>query len=279
MNFIRSTSVCVVVCVVSSTAHAMQPILLSGLSLAAGASAGSGLNGFIGYRDSDAQSWFFRRLRFRLDFASTKPIHKLYDSIVDTVAVGSDGYKIDDIIIKDVDITAKHMSGLFDFFPFADSQYFCGLRVTAGYMKGLLKVDAELTGAVAGAPAGSFGFILGKTFYYYTGNVVHGSSDIDWKYHGPYLGTGFDVKIWRGLNFYLDAGVVFTGKKARADLYVPFKNLWQSTDFGKTWQNVEDDNLEAIVEVERQKALSDVQKDLDKVNIFPVIKAGFMYRF
>lgn len=257
---------------------AVHAISLNGLSLGAGVAAGSGLNGLIGYGARNSDAWFWRRLRFRLDFASTKPIHSTFDSAVDHL-IGSDGYTIDDITITDVDITAKHMSWLFDFYPLTDSKYFCGWRLTAGFMKGELKVDAELTGAVEGAPADAFGFILGKTFYYYTGNSVHGSSDIDWKYHGPYFGTGFDIGIWRGLNFYLDAGVVWTSKKAIADLSVPFKNLWQSTDFGKTWQNVEDANLEAVVEAERQRALADVQHDLDRLYFFPVIKAGFMYRF
>ncbi len=263
----------------SQSAHALSPISPRGLSLAAGVSAGSGLNGFVGYRNTDTQNWFWRRLRFRLDFASTKPIHSTYDSVVDRIVVGDNGYTIDDITIQDLDITAKHMSGLFDFFPFADSNYFCGWRVTAGYMKGLLKVDAELTGAVDGAPANAFGFKLFNTYYYYTGNVIRGTSDIDWKYHGPYFGTGFDVRIWRGLNIYLDAGLVWTSKKAVADLHIPFKNLWQSTDGGKTWQNVEDANLESYVDAERRRAIADVQHDLDKLHFFPVVKAGFMYRF
>ncbi len=279
MRFIQFGFICAAMFVTSRTTYAISPVSIDGLALAAGMSAGSGLNGFIGYQDADAQSWFWRRLRFRLDFASTKPIHSMYDSIIDSLLVGDDGYTIDDITIKDVDITAKHMSGLFDFFPFADSKYFCGWRMTAGYMKGLFKVDAELTGAVDGAPANAFGFKLFNTYYYYTGNVIHGTSDIDWKYHGPYIGTGFDIGIFRGLNIYIDAGLVFTGKKAIADLHIPFQNLWQSTDGGKTWQNVQDANLEAYVEAERRQALADVQKDLDKLNFFPVIKAGFMYRF
>ncbi len=278
MRLFRMSCVCVL-CLTCGVAHALTPISSDGLSLAAGVSAGSGLNGFIGYQNPNAQSWLGQRLRFRLDFASTKPIHSTYDSIVDRLVVGDDGYTIDDITIQDVDIVAKHMSGLFDFFPFADSKYFCGVRLTAGYMKGLLKVDAELTGAVSGAPAGAFGFILGKTFYYYTGNVVHGSSDIDWKYHGPYFGAGFDIGVWHGLAMYFDFGLVYTHRTAQADLSVPFKNLWQSTDFGKTWQNVVDDNLESAVDAERRRALADVQHDLDKLNFFPVIKAGFMYRF
>ncbi len=267
------------VCAGALVAMPARAISFDVFSVAAGVSAASGLNGFIGYQDWDADSWVLRRLRFRLDFASTKPIHSTYDSIIDRLIIGDDGYTIDDITIKDVDIVAKHMSGIFDFFPFIDSKYFCGFRMSAGYFKGEIKVDSELTGAVSGAPAGAFGFKLFNTYYYYTGNSVHGTSDIDWKYHGPYLGTGFDIGLFAGLNIYIDAGLIFTGKKARADLHIPFKNLYQSTDGGNTWQNVEDANLEAVVENERQKALADVQNDLDKLNFFPVIKAGFMYRF
>ncbi len=251
---------------------------LDGLSLGGGASAASGLNGLIGFRDTDSRHWFVQRTRFRLDFASTEFVHSMYDSIVDSF-IGDDGYKIDDITIRDVDIDAKHMSILVDFYPLANSRYWCGWRMTAGYAKGAINVDAELTGAVSGAPSGSFGFKLGNTYYYYTGNTVHGSSEIDWKYHGPYIGTGFDWRLFAGFGIYMDLGVVWTTKKPVADLYVPFKNLYQSTDGGQTWQNVEDDNLEAIVEAERQKSLTDVQRDLDKLHFVPMVKVGFMYQF
>ncbi len=260
------------------SSHAARASYLDGVSLGAGLAAASGLNGFIGYGNMDSASWFGRHLRFRLDFASTKPIHSTFDSMVDSL-IGDDGYTIDDITINDVDIVAKHMSWLFDYYPFATGKYFCGWRMSAGYMKGLLKVDAELTGAVDGAPAGAFGFKLFNTYYYYTGNTVRGSADIDWKYHGPYVGTGFDIGLFRGFNMFIDLGVVFTNRRAQADLDVPFKNLWQSTDGGKTWQNVQDDNLESIVDAERRRALADVQHDLDRLGFVPVIKAGFMYRF
>ncbi len=248
------------------------------LSAGVGASAASGLNGFIGFQKQDARSPILCRTRFRLDFASTKPIHSTYDSVVDSF-IGDGGYQIDDIIIKDVDIVAKHMSWIFDYYPLRDSYRWCGLRFTLGYMKGLLKVDSDLTGVAAGAPAGSFGFKLGNTYYYYTGNTIHGTSQIKWEYHGPYIGTGFDFGIFNGLNVYVDAGVVFTGRRARAKLNVPFKNLYQSTDGGITWENVIDDGLESAVEAERQQALANVQRDLDKLHFLPVIKLGFMYQF
>ncbi len=260
------------------TPGALRAVTLDGFSLGGGISAVSGLTGFIAYGAPDTSSWVWRRLRLRLDFGSTKPIHDVFDSMVDYF-IGDDGYTIDDITIKDVDITAKHMSWLLDFYPFADSKYFCGVRVSGGYMKGLLKIDAELTGAADGAPAGAFGFKLGNTYYYYTGNTVHGTSDIDWKYRGPYVGLGFDLGVFRGFGIYIDAGVVFTNRTAHADLHIPFKNLYQSTDGGNTWQNVIDDNLEAIVERERLKALADVQHDLNKMDFLPVVKVGFMYHF
>ncbi len=259
----------------AGSAHAVS---FDGFALGGGLSATSGLNGFIGYGNMDSASWWGRHLRFRLDFASTKPIHSTFDSIIDSF-IGDDGYTIDDITIQDVDIVAKHMSWLFDYYIFADSKYFCGWRVSGGYMKGLLKVDAELTGAVDGAPAGAFGFKLFNTYYYYTGNTVRGTADIDWKYHGPYIGTGFDIGLFAGFNIFIDLGLVFTNRHAQADLNVPFQNLYQSTDGGKTWQNVQDENLEAYVEAERQRALADVQRDLDKLDFLPIIKIGFMYRF
>ncbi len=248
------------------------------LSVGAGGAAVSGLNGFVGFQNNTSESWFWRRLRFRLDFATTRPIHKTYDSIVDSF-IGDDGYTIDDITIRDVDIYAKHMGWLFDFYPLRDNYRWCGWRIGFGLMKGQLKVDADLTGVAATAPAGSFGFKLFNTYYYYTGNEFRGTSQINWKYFGPYIGTGFDIGIFRGFNMFVDAGVVVTGKHPRAKLSIPFRNLWQSTDGGKTWENVIDDGLENIVEAERQRALADVQADLDKIFLVPVIKVGFMYQF
>lgn len=275
MRTVAAMFMCFLFVWVIMPAHAMS---FDGFALAAGASAASGLNGFIAYSNIDSSSWWWRRVQYRLDFASTRPIHSLYDSVVDSF-IGDDGYTIDDITIKDLDIHAKHMSWLIDIYPLRDSQYWCGWRMTAGYMKGALNIDAELTGAVDGAPANAFGFKLGNTYYYYTGNTVHGTSEIDWEYHGPYVGTGFDFGLYGGVNIYVDLGLVFTGKKPRVGLNVPFKNLYQSSDGGNTWQNVEDENLEAIVEAERQKAMSDVQSDLDKLDFVPVIKVGVMYRF
>ncbi len=247
---------------------------LSGFELGVGVSGTSGLNGFVGYANKESSWWLMRRLGVRLDFASTSPISSLIDSGADSL-IGDEGYEIDEITIKDVDIDAKHIGAIIDFYPFGDTWGLGAWRISGGYFKGDINVGADLTGNIDGLPAGEYAFSFGGVDYKYTGADIRGTAQIDWDYSGPYLGTGFDIGLFAGFKIYLDAGVVFTDKAPTIDATIPTDNVQQSTDGGATWSPITSAELEA----EKDRVISDAQKELDNVKFYPMVKVGFMYRF
>ncbi len=243
-----------------------------GIQFGVGVSATSGLNGFVGYANKDSSSWLMRRLGVRFDFASTKPISSSIDSVVDSI-VGDEGFDIDEITINEVGIEAQHIGAVVDFYPFGDTWFLGGWRISGGYFKGGLTVDANLTGNIAGLPADEFGFSFGGIDYKYTGGDVHGTAAVDWDYSGPYIGTGFDLGIFAGFKIYVDAGVVFTDKAAEINVDIPTDNLQQND--GSGWKDVDVPALDAEID----RVLSDAQSELDDVKFYPMVKVGFMYRF
>ncbi len=245
-----------------------------GIQLGVGVSATSGLNGFVGYANKDSSSWLMRRLGLRFDFASTRPIDGAINSAVDSF-ISDDGYDIDDITISDVDIDAKHFGAIVDFYPFGDTWFLGGWRVSGGYFAGDLNVGADLTGSVDGLPDGEYSFSFGGTDYKYTGGDIRGTAQIDWDYSGPYVGTGFDIGLFAGFKIYIDAGIVFTDNAPSIDATVPTDNVQQSTDGGKTWTNI----TAAEIEAEKDKVIADAQSELDDIKFYPMVKVGFMYRF
>ena len=186
-----------------------------------------------------------------------------------------DGIDVGDhITIMDGTIESKHFAALVDIYPFGDTWFLGGWRLTGGYVFGNMKVKANLTGKVDELPSDEVQFQLGDTYYRYSGNTLDGTADAKWDFHGPYAGTGFDIGIFRGLKLFLDAGVVFTSKAAELSLNVPTDNLQQSSN-GTTWTTVNVSQLEEV----KADALKDAQDELDKYKFFPMVKLGFMYRF
>jgi len=254
-----------------------------GLQIGLGVSPSSGLNGFIGYNNKNFDSFWWKRLGFRFDFASTTPVKSFINKGIDNF-MGDEGLEInDEISIVDGSIKAKHMGAMIDFYPFGNTWFFGGWRVTGGYVFGNLNVDADLKGTVDGLPAGTVEFEFDGTKYRYLGNDVYGTATADWKYHGPYAGTGFDLGIFRGFKIFMDAGVVFTNKAAELDLNVDANNLQYTTDGGTTWHNFAGDpnydNLVADFDARKDAELQDAQHELNKYKFYPMVKIGFMYRF
>lgn len=247
-----------------------------GLELGVGISATSGLNGFIGYANKNFDSFWLKRLGFRADFGTTAPLKSMINSGIDAV-MGDEGIDIGEgISIKDASIESKHFAALIDFYPFGNTWFLGGIRVTGGYYFGNLELSANLTGKVDGLPDSEFAFSLNGTDYKYVGNEVHGTAKADWNYRGPYLGAGFDLGIIAGFKIYMDAGVVFTSKTAQLGLDLPTDNLQKWN--GMSWEEVD---LSGVAEFEQAKrdALADAQSELDKLNFYPMVKIGFMYRF
>ena len=159
-----------------------------------------------------------------------------------------------------------------DFYPFGDSWLLGGWRITGGYAFGDMDMSANIAGTFDG-PSDRYEFELSGQKYAYAGNSVHGTADLDWKYRGPYLGTGFDIGLFAGLKIYVDAGVVFTNKSAQLSLDIPTDNLQQYN--GTTWESVDIPELNAVID----ETLSDAQSELDDLKFYPMVKLGFMYRF
>lgn len=252
-----------------------------GMQIGLGVSPTTGLNMFVGYNNKNFDSFWAKRFGIRFDFASTSPVKSMINRGVDNF-MGDDGYELnDELSIIDGAIKAKHMGAMVDFYPFGNTWLFGGWRITGGYMFGELNVDADLKGTVDGLPAGTIEFEFGGTKYRYLGNEVYGTATANWKFHGPYLGTGFDIGLFWGLKIYMDAGVVFTNKAAELDLKVNVDNL-QYNDSG-TWKpftgDPSYDSLVADFNARKDAELKDAQDELDKYKFYPLIKLGFMYRF
>lgn len=245
-----------------------------GLQVGVGVSVSSGLNGFIGYNNKNFDSFWAKRFGVRFDFASISPIKTKLNSKIND-ALGDEGIEIDDDLnINNISLSAKHFGALIDFYPFGDTWFLGGLRLSGGYMSGKMDINADIDGTLK---EGKIEFELGDRKYCYEGNVMHGKADLNWKYSGPYLGAGFDLGLFLGFKIYMDAGVVFAGNGATIDLDVPLNGLKDITD--GTPKDVQNTALTEKFEQAKRDALREAQEELDKVDFYPLVKIGFMYRF
>lgn len=250
---------------------------LKGLQIGIGASATGGLNGFIGYANKDFDSFWAKRFGVRLDFATTCPVKSLISNTLDSV-LGNDGIDIGEgLTINDINLSAKHYAAMLDFYPLGNTWLFGGWRLTGGYYIGDMHASAGIAGVIEDLSGGAYEFELMGNQFRYLGNSVHGSAQFDWDYHGPYLGTGFDLGLFAGFKIYLDAGVVFTNRAAQLDLDIPFTGL--EIKQNGIWENVEDNNLQSVVDGIVSETLSDAQSELNDLKFYPIVKLGFMYRF
>jgi hypothetical protein len=247
-----------------------------GLQIGVGASVTSGLNGFVGYANKNFDSFWAKRFGVRFDFGTTAPVESklnetINDIIDDEIEIG------DSLAVSNFELDAQHYAALLDFYPFGNTWFLGGWRLTGGYYFGNLNVSAHVAGEISELDDASYEFELMDTHFKYVGNSVHGSAEFDWDYRGPYLGTGFDFGLFAGFKIYLDAGVVFTNKTAQLDLDVPFDNL-QMMENG-SWETVKGTQLEGTVKKIIKETLADAQSELDDLKFYPMVKLGFMYRF
>lgn len=260
-------------CAVSPVFAGVLDYVPTGLELGVGVSATSGLNGFIGYVNKTRESFWLKRIGVRADFATTKPlkstINNAIDGAVSDIELGENGIRIDGGTFE-----SKHIGALLDFYPFGNTWFLGGLRITGGYVSGDMKMTTNLSGEIDGLPDDKIAFELGGEKYYYEGNSVHGTAKLKWKYNGPYAGTGFDLGLFSGFKIYVDAGVVFTSKAAEVDADVPFTNLHKADG-----TPIDNDTLKSEVNNAKKEALKEAQDKLDEYKFFPMVKMGFMYRF
>ena len=253
-----------------------------GLQLGLGVSPTSGLNAFVGYNNKNFDSFWWKRFGVRLDLATYSPIKNKLNKEINE-AIGDEGIKIDDNLrVNNAYINAKHFGALVDFYPFGNTWFLGGWRLSGGYMTGNIDLSADIKGT---QKIGAIEFELGGRKYSYDGSEMRGKANVNWKYSGPYLGTGFDLGLFWGVKIYMDAGVVFAGNHATADLNVPLDSLKDITVPGVAIDVSENSPVPEVQEAYRQyknakaKALADAQKEMDKVDYYPIVKLGFMYRF
>jgi len=244
-----------------------------GLQLGVGVSATSGLNAFIGYNNKNFDSFWWKRFGLRIDFATYSPIkNRLNRSINNTI--GDDGIKIyDGLRIENVGINAKHYGALVDFYPFGNTWFLGGLRISGGYMTGNLELNADIHGT---KESGKIEFELGDRRYSYDGDEMRATANANWKYRGPYAGAGFDLGLFYGFKIYFDAGVVFANNNAKIDLNIPLDGL---NDITSGTPEAVTGDVKTEYEKAKAKALAEAQDELDKVDYYPIVKLGFMYRF
>ncbi|MBR4507389.1 MAG: hypothetical protein IKP24_02540 [Alphaproteobacteria bacterium] len=248
-----------------------------GMQFGLGLSATSGMEGFVGYNNKKFDSFWWKRLGVRLGYASTKPVKSFINKTVDRYM--GDGIDIGDhLTVTNGKITAKQMFAVIDFYPFGDTWFLGGLRLSGGYYSGDLNVSADLTAKAKGSiPAELVGreFQLGDVWYRYNGGDAKGTATAKWDFDGPYAGLGFDLGLFSGLKIYFDAGVVFTDATAKLNLEInDVAALQQSTD-RTSWTPV---NL-GDFEINKAQVLADAQNKLDKYPYYPIVKLGLMYRF
>lgn len=209
----------------------------------------TGYNVFVGYVNKKADSFWGRRFGIRADFtipsnlrltgtvsdktnlgAGEKPkyivdahgkvmgfnvkssdfkdkpieIDAIKDDKKQPISIGQDGVDLS------LNIKNKNMGILIDFYPFADTWFLGGIRFSGGYYLGDFQISAN---AIVNNDINyDYEIKSGKPDTLHA-QIARGSrigADYKWKYHGPYAGMGFDLGIWRGFKFFMDAGVVFS---------------------------------------------------------------------
>lgn len=246
-----------------------QTSLPSGVAIGVGVSATSGLNLLTGYHNKRVESYWARHLGVRADFASSEPLKSAIDSVIE--AYMRDGRDIGDgVKVDEGRLDAWHGALLLDYYPFASAW-----RLTGGYMWGGAMLKSSVFGEVIKAPSQRFYFYLAGDHYYYNGNNFDGSATIDWNYHGPYVGTGFDVGLFYGFALYMDVGVVFTNRPAKLSLDIPQSQLYIYNKTTGVWGPVTIPQLDADIE----RAEHDANRDLSDFKFYPMVKLGFLYRF
>lgn len=244
-----------------------------GLQLGAGVSATSGLNGFIGYNNKKFDSFWAKRFGIRFDFATMSPIKSQLNKRINKYIDDKGGIEIEDALkIDNFKLNAKHYGAMIDFYPFGDTWFLGGWRVSGGYFVGKMDLDADIYGDLKGD---KIEFELDGKKYTYDGTEMKGRAMFDWKYSGPYLGTGFDLGLVAGFKLYLDAGVVFTDKTAKVDFDIPLDGLKDELGVAVVEGSAEYTQFQQA----KDNALADVRKELKDYPYYPLVKIGFMYRF
>lgn len=241
----------------------------TGVQVGVGASGTTGLNISAGFYNRELEHYFWRHFGMRADFASLDPLKSAVDSAIDSfmrdgVDVG-DGVKIDN-----GKLDSWHASLLLDFYPFSGSW-----RISGGYTWGGADLTADIFGEIEQAPNSRFYFYLAGDHFYYNGNDFGGNASVNWNFHGPYLGTGFDIGLFCGFSLFIDMGVVFTNRAARLSLDIPHEQLYVYNKELQSWTPITIPALDNDI----ARATREGNDKLSDFKFFPMVKLGFAYRF
>lgn len=197
----------------------------------------SSINTFVGYANKKSDSFWGKRIGGRLSF--DLPMSLKGNATIRDNGLGDGGYTIDanakwafikinandleDIDPIDLDdrpitgltgttaaITLKNQNfgGMIDFYPFGDTWFLGGIRLSGGYYIG----RAEMSAGIHFPNDVSYVYELDSeagSMFFRVKSGSKASAKFNWKYNGPYAGVGFDLGVFRGFKFYMDAGVVF----------------------------------------------------------------------
>ncbi len=248
-------------CVNASSAYGVQ--------FGLGVSATSGLNVILGFHNPEHESFWLRHFGVRLDVATSDPLNSAINSVIDYYM--KDGTDVGDgVKIDNGKLDAWHTMALIDYYPFG-----AWWRISGGYAIGSALLSSDVFGTIEQAPSNRFYFYLAGDHYYYNGNNFGGSAQIDWDYHGPYIGTGVDLGLFCGFSLFLDLGVVYASRAANLTLDIPQEQLYVYNSTTQTWVPVTIPQLDADV----ARAEREADDKLSKWRLFPMVKVGFAYRF
>ncbi|MCL2629403.1 MAG: hypothetical protein FWD33_01790 [Alphaproteobacteria bacterium] len=216
-----------------------------GLQFGAGVTVMPGHNWFIGYANKNHRNFWLKRLGVRLDMttpmrlnakATVKDVYENGDLIgyeinpefnlwfkkfkytdftddkleIDVVELDDRPLSFDDAHVR-FNFRHRNIGALADFYPFGNTWFLGGLRVSGGYYAGSLRSELHAN-FPNHTPADGFIQTLNNNDelkFRIRGGSRFGAN-IDWKYRGPYVGLGFDLGLLLGAKIYMDAGAVYT---------------------------------------------------------------------
>ena len=239
-----------------------------GVGVAVGVSATSGMELGVGYHNPYLSN-IGSRFGVRANFSATDPLKSAIDSVLNRIM--RDGVDVGaGVSVDDGKIDGWNTALLVDFYPMRGAW-----RLTGGYSWGGMTLDTGVYGTVANAPTDRFYFYLAGDHYFYNGNKFAGTTTIDWNYHGPYFGTGFDWTIACGFTMFLDFGAVLTNRPAHLTISVPQEQLYIYNIENSSWSPVAIPKLDADI----ARATHEANRKLSDFRLFPMLKLGFGYRF
>ena len=207
----------------------------------------SSANFFIGYANKEADGWWARRFGFRADVAlpvnqsSTAVVRDETDVHLNFNLAGSrhpyalnnlfdplsiNGTKIDLTGVNGrVIVNDARFGGLVDFYPFGNTTFIGGFRVSGGFYTGQMNIDVHAVNPDNLPPDGFRIVDIGTTgaIRARLQSGARATGRLTWNYTGPYGGVGWDIGVWRGFKIFIDAGVIFTNapKLHDRDVMIP----------------------------------------------------------